>query len=103
DALPTTTTSALSLHDALPISRLWTDESHTRAVRVVMNLPRCGEKYFDVFWSKEIRRAMRAVKDPDFPLVSISRDQWFRQFNGFRSEEHTSELQSPYDLVCRLL
>src|SRR5438094_2167855 len=22
---------------------------------------------------------------------------------GFRSEEHTSELQSPYDLVCRLL
>src|SRR5207248_11077431 len=23
--------------------------------------------------------------------------------NGPRSEEHTSELQSPYDLVCRLL
>src|SRR5207248_8871329 len=23
--------------------------------------------------------------------------------NGQRSEEHTSELQSPYDLVCRLL
>src|SRR5437867_5743622 len=23
--------------------------------------------------------------------------------NGERSEEHTSELQSPYDLVCRLL
>src|SRR5207248_9507657 len=22
---------------------------------------------------------------------------------GFRSEEHTSELQSPYDLVCRVL
>src|SRR5437867_9387588 len=26
------------------------------------------------------------------------RDRW-----EFRSEEHTSELQSPYDLVCRLL
>src|SRR5437867_10292674 len=25
------------------------------------------------------------------------------QRNGKRSEEHTSELQSPYDLVCRLL
>src|SRR5437867_8007513 len=24
------------------------------------------------------------------------------QTNGQRSEEHTSELQSPYDLVCRL-
>src|SRR5437867_6296524 len=26
-----------------------------------------------------------------------------RPNNGQRSEEHTSELQSPYDLVCRLL
>src|SRR5207248_11767193 len=26
-----------------------------------------------------------------------------RQVPGLRSEEHTSELQSPYDLVCRLL
>src|SRR5437867_8659470 len=25
------------------------------------------------------------------------------RFGGSRSEEHTSELQSPYDLVCRLL
>src|SRR5438094_1445154 len=24
-------------------------------------------------------------------------------YNALRSEEHTSELQSPYDLVCRLL
>src|SRR5437867_8098581 len=26
-----------------------------------------------------------------------------RRLRGRRSEEHTSELQSPYDLVCRLL
>src|SRR5437867_7962955 len=25
------------------------------------------------------------------------------ELEGMRSEEHTSELQSPYDLVCRLL
>src|SRR5207248_8069210 len=25
------------------------------------------------------------------------------ELNAVRSEEHTSELQSPYDLVCRLL
>src|SRR5207248_6256735 len=40
------------------------------------------------------------VKDAwhaDSPSVRVdSRD-------GARSEEHTSELQSPYDLVCRLL
>src|SRR5699024_11510515 len=27
----------------------------------------------------------------------------FRSSQGFRSEEHTSELQSRFDLVCRLL
>src|SRR5437867_8463139 len=27
----------------------------------------------------------------------------WRVSSGWRSEEHTSELQSPYDLVCRLL
>src|SRR5207248_9485829 len=29
--------------------------------------------------------------------------EWEEQIQRFRSEEHTSELQSPYDLVCRLL
>src|SRR5438094_1065006 len=28
---------------------------------------------------------------------------YFKRIYSFRSEEHTSELQSPYDLVCRLL
>src|SRR5207248_8997133 len=28
--------------------------------------------------------------------------EWYANYE-FRSEEHTSELQSPYDLVCRLL
>src|SRR5437867_6390880 len=54
--------------------------------------------------------ARRAAAEPDGP-------QSFRQSGGGaraptlrarpdgprRSEEHTSELQSPYDLVCRLL
>src|SRR5207248_10025594 len=31
------------------------------------------------------------------------RKQWRRNHAIARSEEHTSELQSPYDLVCRLL
>src|SRR5437867_6351247 len=34
-----------------------------------------------------------------FPLERIDRRVHFVE----RSEEHTSELQSPYDLVCRLL
>src|SRR5207248_7149587 len=35
--------------------------------------------------------------------VSICRNWGIRLRNAERSEEHTSELQSPYDLVCRLL
>src|SRR5437867_10497852 len=38
------------------------------------------------------------TKDPPFTFANRSMDLWY-----LRSEEHTSELQSPYDLVCRLL
>src|SRR5207248_11605896 len=34
---------------------------------------------------------------------SVKRGRFTQQFVDERSEEHTSELQSPYDLVCRLL
>src|SRR5438094_3750733 len=33
---------------------------------------------------------------------AIADEEHSKEFEG-RSEEHTSELQSPYDLVCRLL
>src|SRR5579885_3710202 len=31
------------------------------------------------------------------------RERWFPEHDPTRSEEHTSELQSRFDLVCRLL
>src|ERR1039457_1361235 len=31
------------------------------------------------------------------------RSSWWHRCSGWRSEEHTSELQSPCNLVCRLL
>src|SRR6266516_3248238 len=37
------------------------------------------------------------------PLYEQERARWQREGVRVRSEEHTSELQSPYDLVCRLL
>src|SRR3712207_7198755 len=39
-----------------------------------------------------------ALKDRVIGLISLSRDE-----PGYRSEEHTSELQSRQYLVCRLL
>src|SRR5207248_6492287 len=61
-----------------------------------------------------IRRPPRSTL---FPYTTLFRSERFRPNDGreffirldgahecgVRSEEHTSELQSPYDLVCRLL
>src|SRR5438094_1375400 len=76
----------LSLHDALPISRCsWTPGS-----------PRSG---------RPTRRRSSARCPP--PPRSASTCPGAASRSGWppatRSEEHTSELQSPYDLVCRLL
>src|SRR5207248_11669741 len=35
--------------------------------------------------------------------LGVNREQIEHHLRDSRSEEHTSELQSPYDLVCRLL
>src|SRR2546426_7891038 len=70
----TTEIYTLSLHDALPISR-------PRPVRREAPL---------------LRRGGRGVGVRE-------RDQGHRRTPGVRSEEHTSELQSPCNLVCRLL
>src|SRR5437867_9345818 len=45
-----------------------------------------------------------ATQDPIDALYALTQFsvQEYARDPGFRSEEHTSELQSPYDLVCRL-
>src|SRR5207248_8631320 len=67
--------------------------------------------------SQEAKRRKAAGEDvidlgagePDFPTPSLPSDAGVRAIREgkthypARSEEHTSELQSPYDLVCRLL
>src|SRR5438094_5747548 len=47
------------------------------------------------------RSAFEAAQGPVYARTSRVRE--LKHFTGKRSEEHTSELQSPYDLVCRLL
>src|SRR5207248_9328761 len=42
------------------------------------------------------------VQDGEEQLEAVHREAGLEPWRG-RSEEHTSELQSPYDLVCRLL
>src|SRR5256885_6197843 len=54
---------------------------------------------FASFYVDGHRETLR-IADPEFALVL--RQRYMKKFN-IRSEEHTSELQSPCNLVCRLL
>src|SRR5258708_16589310 len=74
----TTEIYTLSLHDALPISPGWPGSSSA--------LHACGAPH---------ARGRRRTAG------STTRRR--RTTSGMRSEEHTSELQSPDHLVCRLL
>src|SRR5207248_10163688 len=74
----------LSLHDALPISENGAAEREGEG--------EAGQP------SREPRRELEDVAvGPEAAEAGHERDP------GARSEEHTSELQSPYELVCRLL
>src|SRR5207249_9559563 len=71
---PTTEIYTLSLHDALPISG-----SCRETISAAASFTNC--------------MSMRAIRQSICPARVVSS----------RSEEHTSELQSRFDLVCRLL
>src|SRR5437867_5399490 len=73
-----TVTYTLSLHDALPIWFGHPDSSYLPLRGALPPFPRVSPRPISPRWVP--------------PSAAKS-----------RSEEHTSELQSPYDLVCRLL
>src|SRR5688500_20244432 len=77
---PTTEIYTLSLHDALPISL---------TVKLLVS------PALTAVW----KRYTSGVSSTGFS-VSTSLNCWLVRL---RSEEHTSELQSPCNLVCRLL
>src|SRR5437588_1821776 len=78
----------LSLHDALPIS-----EEHELGVLALEHLREHLAR------GDEIGSCSRVVTDEDGPVGAHRQ----RLAQRVRSEEHTSELQSHSDLVCRLL
>src|SRR5256885_9874212 len=80
----TTEIYTLSLHDALPIS----DPLFQVLGVLAQHLPRLGQRPLRALIFGDVPRDFRSANDlPARP----------------RSEEHTSELQSPCNLVCRLL
>src|SRR5688500_19625533 len=84
---PTTVTITLPLHDALPIFR------RRKRTTVVVYRPTSRAL---ARWPPEMRRSNQRRGSAD-------RQRRTSESTAHRSEEHTSELQSPCNLVCRLL
>src|SRR5207248_9647474 len=90
---PTTAIYTLSLHDALPIFRdpefaqhLMARALHDFRARIVVLVDSVAEPH-----------------QADMTVLVFNLSDEIGDVARMRSEEHTSELQSPYDLVCRLL
>src|SRR5690348_18126660 len=75
----------LSLHDALPIST-----PRTRRCSTTSGFRQFASQRLRIFAAR--RAQVNRLRGTGRPLIRI-----------VRSEEHTSELQSPVHLVCRLL
>src|SRR5207248_4599918 len=93
----------LSLHDALPI--LWArrqaaERERTELLALAGNrraLAAGGGQWADDYGKEADRLTRRAAGGPGAVVAECDRELAALG----RSEEHTSELQSPYDLVCR--
>src|SRR5699024_12346010 len=87
---PTPVTSTLTLHDALPISKSYSAMS---------KIERISKHSYALHMAdgRVYTLSNHVGGDLDSMLWRIPMRNWER------SEEHTSELQSRFDLVCRLL
>src|SRR5205807_8033752 len=99
----TTESDTLSLHDALPI-----------LIEVPRNEPLHLGRHFVLWIDRRHRAGIDAGAtvdalvriDVEHPVLSAAVDDAVHRADvdaGSRSEEHTSELQSPCNIVCRLL
>src|SRR5207237_8129684 len=94
DDTPTTERSTLSLHDALPIYQGCAPPFHRAASDRTPHRP-------DSLLPRR-RRNKSPARRRDTAAFVLRENPGGEEF-GPRSEEHTSELQSHLNLVCRLL
>src|SRR5699024_12884786 len=83
----------LSLHDALPIYIVAQFKKLTVKMIVAFIVKQSGSFEFALQERKRVVSTMQRL----FGIGNIASQEFMR------SEEHTSELQSRFDLVCRLL
>src|SRR5207244_7591771 len=89
----------LSLHDALPISLRAIFDSAGNATWADKRSPFARASLDPILWADSAQgRVFESQLDGACSTTSFTEDD-----GETRSEEHTSELQSPDHLVCRLL
>src|SRR5207249_11511127 len=93
NATPPTDIYTLSLHDALPICMKYFERINVMFLYRSMSSPYHHHHPF--------RMNSFSVSIHSFYYISIG--ALLNIYTFIRSEEHTSELQSRFDLVCRLL
>src|SRR5205807_9449496 len=100
---PTPPTSPLSLHDALPIFY-----SSPTGQRFIQETPAMMNEAMQAGGEIGRRRMEEANRRIEEKIAALANEVGEKKpapkssAIGFRSEEHTSELQSPCNLVCRL-
>src|SRR5207248_5945037 len=96
-------TLPLSLHDALPIFAIAQAKAgdHKAAQATLQEMRRIADLLRNLPFGKgpASRQASGRVRGQ----LAVMQVRLGDLAGALRSEEHTSELQSPYDLVCRLL
>src|SRR5207237_10628348 len=97
---PTPSSSPLSLHDALPIFTLFPHPSTE-----VIDLRSCVKRLMTRSASRRSNPRVMMTSVTNSTRLSLRRKvpSFALRFIRSRSEEHTSELQSHLNLVCRLL
>src|SRR5207249_6158795 len=94
----TTHSSPLSLHDALPISGAFPRSTMLRVLARTARPESDGRQVWPTRWF--LPTTTMPLRDTEKRARSVS---GLTPKQTGRSEEHTSELQSRFDLVCRLL
>src|SRR5699024_11940952 len=88
-------THTLSLHDALPI---YYQPAGLYGIVTFHHSDRCIHESQSILGCNDLCQILVC-----FSVECISQPFKHYRINDFRSEEHTSELQSRFDIVCRLL
>src|SRR5207249_11594049 len=91
--------STLSLHDALPISEISRVSLDVNYAALLQHQPFLNA--IDIR-DAQVTLPLPEEADPKSAHAQI-KSLHAHIYLGMRSEEHTSELQSRFDLVCRLL